>query len=66
MASKYGQQMLAWLLARGWTPDTTPHPPGWAGDSGVIDAKTGQSINLPDAIKAQQQRTGEIFQPKSG
>lgn len=58
MASKYGQQMLSWLLARGWKLDPTPHPPGWAGDPAVIDP-SGKITSLPDALKVQQQKTGE-------
>lgn len=61
MATRYGYQVLQWLLERGWRPE--PHGPEGAepicGDRGVLNPRTGVRMNVYDAARLNREWTGE-------
>lgn len=57
MATRYGFEVLAWLLERGWSKDKLDDD--IIGDQHVIDPKTGKTMDVYNAAKLHNERTGE-------
>lgn len=65
MATRYGHQVLIWLVKRGWI--AVPIDPNVMGDQQVSDPLQSNKIyDVYTAAKIQRQRTGEYpdFLPK--
>lgn len=56
MATRYGYEILCWLVQRGWK--AAPVSPEVFGDQHVIDPITGKEMSVYQAAEIHKERTG--------